>query len=99
MVVKRDEFDILIKPLLTEKVTSLQEQANRVAFMVRLDANRIDIKRAVEVVLKVKVKSVNVMTVMGKTKRQGRFVGKRPDWKKAIVTLQEGEKLEMYESA
>lgn len=96
---KRDEFDILIKPLLTEKVTSLQEQANRVAFMVRLDANRIDIKRAVEVALKVKVKSVNVMTVMGKTKRQGRFVGKRPDWKKAIVTLQEGEKLEMYESA
>jgi large subunit ribosomal protein L23 len=97
--VKRDEFDILIKPLLTEKVTSLQEQANRVAFMVRLDANRIDIKRAVEVALKVKVESVNVMTVMGKTKRQGRFVGKRPDWKKAIVTLKEGEKLELYESA
>ena len=96
---KRDEFDILIKPLLTEKVTSLQDQANRVAFMVRIDANRIDIKRAVEVALKVKVKSVNVMTVMGKTKRQGRFVGKRPDWKKAIVTLREGEKLEMYESA
>lgn len=96
---KRDSFDILVKPLLTEKVTSLQEQANRVAFMVRIDANKIDIKRAVEAVLKVKVKTVNVLTVMGKTKRQGRFVGKRPDWKKAIVTLHEGEKLEMYESA
>ena len=96
---KRDAFDILVKPLLTEKVTSLQEQANRVAFMVRLDANKIDIKRAVEAALKVKVKSVNVMKVLGKTKRQGRFVGKRPDWKKAIITLQEGEKLELYESA
>lgn len=96
---KRDSSDILVKPLLTEKVTSLQEQANRVAFMVRIDANKIDIKRAVEAVLKVKVKTVNVLTVMGKNKRQGRFVGKRPDWKKAIVTLHEGEKLEMYESA
>ena len=96
---KRDAFDILVKPLLTEKVTSLQEQANRVAFMVRLDANKIDIKRAVESALKVKVKSVNVMKVLGKTKRQGRFVGKRPDWKKAIITLREGEKLELYESA
>ena len=61
---KKDAFDILVKPLLTEKVTSLGEQANRVAFRVRLDANRIDIKRAVETALKVKVKSVNVMTVM-----------------------------------
>ena len=96
---KRDSFDVLIKPLLTEKITMLREHANRVAFMVRVDANRIDIKRAVESALKVKVKSVNIMTVMGKTKRQGRFVGKRPDWKKAIVTLKEGEKLELYESA
>ena len=96
---KRDAFDVLVKPLLTEKITMLREHANRVAFMVRIDANRIDIKRAVEAALKVKVKSVNVMKVMGKTKRQGRFVGKRPDWKKAIVTLKEGEKLELYESA
>ncbi len=95
----RDPFDILVKPLLTEKITGLQDHANRVAFVVRSNANRIEVRRAVEVALKVKVKSVNIMTVRGKPKRQGRFLGKRPDWKKAIVTLHEGEKLELYESA
>ncbi len=94
-----DPFDILVKPLLTEKITGMQEQANRVAFVVRSTANRIEVRRAVEAALKVKVKSVNIMTVAGKWKRQGRFLGKRPDWKKAIVTLHEGEKLELYESA
>ncbi len=96
---KRDPFDVLIKPLLTEKITGLQDQANRVAFVVRKNATRVEIRLAVESALKVKVKAVNVMNVMGKTKRQGRFVGKRADWKKAIVTLREGEKLELYESA
>ena len=96
---KRDPFDVLVKPLLTEKITGLQEQANRVAFVVKKNATRVDIRHAVESALKVKVKTVNVMNVMGKTKRQGRFVGKRADWKKAIITLREGEKLELYESA
>ncbi len=96
---KGDPFDVLIRPLLTEKITGLQERANRVAFVVKPDVNRIEIRRAVESALKVKVKSVNVMKVMGKKKRQGRYLGKRPDWKKAIVTLHEGEKLELYESA
>ncbi len=95
----RDPFDILVKPLLTEKVTGLQAHANRVAFVVRSNANRIEVRRAVESALKVKVESVNIMTVRGKQKRQGRFLGKRPDWKKAIVTLRKGEKLELYESA
>ena len=99
MVIKRDPFDILIKPLLTEKITGLQEQANRVAFVVRKDASRVEIRHAVESALKVKVKNVNVMKIMGKPKRQGRFIGKRSDWKKAIVTLKKGEKLELYESA
>jgi large subunit ribosomal protein L23 len=99
MVIKRDPFDILIKPLLTEKITGLQEQANRVAFVVRKDASRVEIRHAVESALKVKVKNVNVMNIMGKPKRQGRFIGKRSDWKKAIVTLKKGEKLELYESA
>jgi len=96
---KGDPFDVLIRPLLTEKITGLQERANRVAFVVKPDVNRIEIRRAVESALNVKVKSVNVMKVMGKKKRQGRYLGKRPDWKKAIVTLHEGEKLELYESA
>ena len=99
MGVKRDPFDILIKPLLTEKITGLQEHANRVAFVVKKDASRVEIRHAVESALKVKVKNVNVMNIMGKPKRQGRFIGKRSDWKKAIVTLKKGEKLELYESA
>lgn len=96
---KRDPFDVLVKPLLTEKITGLQESANRIAFVVQNDVNRIEVRQAVESVLKVKVKSVNIMKVLGKKKRQGRFLGKRPDWKKAIVTLHEGEKVELYESA
>jgi large subunit ribosomal protein L23 len=96
---KQAKHDVLIQPLLTEKITAMRESSNKVGFMVRPGANRIEIKRAVESVLKVKVLRVNVMTVPGKIKRMGRFAGKRPDWKKAIVTLKAGEKLEMYESA
>ena len=96
---KTEAYDILLRPLLTEKITGLRENANRVAFAVRPDANRIEIKQAVELALKVKVKSVNVMNVLGKKKRQGRFVGRRASWKKAIITLHEGEKVELYESA
>ncbi len=95
---KRDPYDILIRPLLTEKITSLRESANKVGFVVRSDANRVEVKRAVESALKVRVKRVNIINVLGKTKRLGRFVGRRPSWKKAIVTLKEGEKLELYES-
>jgi len=98
VVVKREHLDVLVRPLLTEKITAMREKGNKVGFLVRLDANRIEIKRAVESVLKVRVERVNVLTVIGKTKRLGRFAGKRPNWKKAIVTLKKGEKLEMYES-
>jgi large subunit ribosomal protein L23 len=94
---KRGPHDVLLRPLLTEKITAMRESGNKVGFVVRSDANRIQIKRAVESALKVRVERVNVLNVMGKTKRLGRFAGKKPDWKKAIVTLKEGEKLEMYE--
>ncbi|MBM4120242.1 MAG: 50S ribosomal protein L23 [Nitrospira sp.] len=90
---------VLRRPLLTEKMTALREGANQVGFAVRADANRVEIKKAIEALLKVKVERVNVMTVKGKIKRLGRFAGKRSDWKKAIVTLKKGEKLELYESA
>ncbi len=95
---KQGLHDVLVRPLLTEKITAMRESGNKVGFVVRAEANRIQIKRAVESALKVRVERVNVLNVMGKTKRLGRFAGKRPDWKKAIVTLKEGEKLEMYES-
>jgi large subunit ribosomal protein L23 len=96
---KMDLHAVLVKPLLTEKITGLREQTNTVGFMVHPDANRVQIGQAVEALLKVKVEKVNVMNVRGKVKRLGRFTGKRSDWKKAFVTLKKGEKLEMYESA
>lgn len=96
---KRSAHDVLVQPLLTEKITAMRESANKVGFLVNRDANRIEVKRAVEAALNVKVAKVNILNIMGKTKRLGRFSGKRPDWKKAIVTLKEGEKLELYESA
>jgi large subunit ribosomal protein L23 len=95
---KRHPHTVLVRPLLTEKITAMRETGNKVGFVVRGDANRVEIKRAVESALKVRVDRVNVLNVGGKMKRLGRFAGKRPDWKKAIVTLKEGEKLEMYES-
>lgn len=90
--------DVLVRPLVTEKITAMREGANKVGFLVRRDANRIQIKQAVEAVLKVRVTKVNLLNVLGKTKRLGRFVGKRPDWKKAIVTLKEGEKVDLFEN-
>ena len=91
--------DVLIKPLLTEKITSIRETKNAIAFAVAQRATKIDVRRAVEKVFQVKVDSVNVQNVLGKNKRQGRYLGKRPDWRKAIVTLKEGEKIDLYESA
>lgn len=96
---KIDTHSILIQPLLTEKITGLREKTNTVGFIVHPDANRVQIRQAVEALLKVKVEKVNVLTVPGKMKRLGRFSGRRSDWKKAFVTLKKGEKLEMYESA
>ena len=91
--------DVLKKPLLTEKITALREMKNSVAFSVDGRATKVDVRRAVEKVFQVKVTTVNILNVKGKRKRQGRFVGKRPDWRKAIITLKEGEKIELYESA
>ncbi len=91
--------DVLIRPLLTEKITAIRELKNSVAFAVDRRATRIDVRHAVEKVFSVKVSSVNVINVRGKKKRQGRYVGKRPNWRKALVTLKEGEKIDLYESA
>ena len=94
---KLDPHEILLKPLLTEKSTALREGANKICFVVHSQANKIEVKRAVEEILKVKVERVNILNMIGKPKKTGRFVGKRPDWKKAIVTLREGEKLDIFE--
>ena len=89
--------DIIVRPLVTEKVTALRENHNHVALCVRTDANRVEVKRAVETTMNVKVARVNIITVHGKVKRVGRHKSRRPTWKKAIVILKSGEKLELFE--
>ena len=87
--------DILIRPLITEKTTALMENGNYV-FVVAKAANKIDIAKAVAEVFKVKVVSVNTINVTGKVKRMGRSVGKRKEYKKAIVKLAAGETIEFF---
>lgn len=93
----KSTYAVLRKPLLTEKGTLLKETDNKVVFKVAKEANKIEIKNAVEEIFKVKVDRVATMNCRGKTKRMGRFEGKRPNWKKAIVTLKKGEKLDFVE--
>lgn len=90
--------DMLIKPVITEKTTMMMSEG-KYTFRVPLQANKIEIRKAVETVFGVKVKSVNTIRMMGKFKRMGKYVGKRPDYKKAIVTLREGETIEFFEGA
>jgi large subunit ribosomal protein L23 len=90
--------EVIRRPLITEKSTQLRDERNVIAFEVDRRANKIDVKRAVEAQFKVKVAEVRMALVHGKTRRQGRFVGQRPDWKKAYVRLREGEKpIEFFE--
>lgn len=90
--------DVIRRPLITEKSSLQREVSNTVAFEVDRRANKIDVKRAVEAQFKVKVAEVRIAGMHGKVRRQGRFVGRRPDWKKAYVRLAEGEKtIEFFE--
>jgi large subunit ribosomal protein L23 len=84
--------EVIRRPLITEKSTELRDDKNVIAFEVARRANKIDVKRAVEAQFKVKVAEVRVANVHGKVRRQGRYVGSRPDWKKAYVRLAPGEK-------
>nr|WP_092073805.1 50S ribosomal protein L23 [Dendrosporobacter quercicolus]NSL47908.1 50S ribosomal protein L23 [Dendrosporobacter quercicolus DSM 1736]SDM67809.1 large subunit ribosomal protein L23 [Dendrosporobacter quercicolus] len=88
--------DVLLRPMVTEKTTSLM-QDNKYTFVVAPSANKIEIRRAVEELFKVKVLAVNTIRVLGKTKRMGRTQGKRSDYKKAIVKLAPGERIEFFE--
>jgi large subunit ribosomal protein L23 len=85
--------DVIRRPLVTEKTTVIREENRTLVFQVAMDANKIDIKRAVEKLLGSKVESVRTALAHGKVKRQGKSVGRRSDWKKAYVKLREGEKL------
>jgi large subunit ribosomal protein L23 len=85
--------DVIRRPLITEKTTIAREGSVVVVFQVAVDANKIDVKRAVEKLFGSKVQSVRTQIMHGKIKRQGRFAGQRSDWKKAWVRLRAGEKV------
>lgn len=93
----RDPRSVILKPLVTEKGSKLREEGNKYLFGVVSDANKIEIKRAVQEIFNVKVRDVQTIVVRGKVKRMGAFQGKRPDWKKAVVTLEEGQSIDLFE--
>ncbi len=91
--------DIIRRPLITEKTTIQKDEFNQVSFEVAPKANRIEIKRAIEDVFNVRVATVRTMQIRGKQKRRGRILGRRRNWKKAVVTLMPGERIEFFEGA
>ncbi len=93
------DYDIIRRPIITEKTNIQKEQSNQVTFEVDPRANRIEVQRAVEKIFNVKVAQTRTMHVQGKVKRRGRILGKRRNWKKAIVTLMPGERIEFFEGA
>ena len=92
----RKAYDVLVRPLVSEKSMLLMGE-NKYAFEVAKDANKLDINRAVEEQFDVTVLNVTTRNIRGKVKRQGRYEGKRPDKKKAIVTLKDGDKIQVFE--
>ena len=89
-------FDVIVRPVITEKGLTLKEDDQTLCFEVSNGASKRQIHEAIERIFKVKVESVRTMNVPGKMRRRGRFTGYRPDWKKAYVTLREGEKMIEY---
>jgi len=89
--------DIVVRPLITEKAERGRESARQYAFEVHRDATKIQVKGAVEKLFTVKVTAVRTAIARGKNKRVGRFMGQRPNWKKAIVTLKEGDTIALFE--
>lgn len=92
-------FQVIDSPLITEKGTLLAEDSNQVLFRVPRQANKAEIREAVERLFDVKVVKVRTLNCLGKNRRVGRVVGKRSDWKKAYVTLAEGQSIDFFEGA
>ena len=92
-----DIFQVIKEPHVTEKASLLKEGHNQISFKVHRRANKIEVKQAVEALFKTKVTEVRTVNIRGKQRRMGRNVGKRPDWKKAIVRLAPGENIEFFE--
>jgi len=94
-----NQYDIIRRPIVTEKSSSAKEANNQYVFEVATAANKIEIAKAVEQLFKVKVLSVRVMNMEGKKRRLGRFSGKRPDWRKAVVRISPKDKISFFEGA
>ena len=90
-------YDIIKRPLITEKTSIQKEDYNQMSFEVDRKANRVEIKRAIENIFKVNVDTVRTMQIKGKTKQRGRILGKRRNWKKAVVKLMPGERIDFFE--
>lgn len=95
----KELYGIIKSPIVTEKSTDLKEKKNQIVFEVDRRANKIEIRQAIEKLFKVKVTDVRTINFLGKTRRVGRHIGKKPDWKKAIVTLKEGDSIDFFEGA
>ena len=93
----REPRRVVVRPLMTEKSMRLKDERNTVTFQVVPDANKVEIRQAVEAIFNVKVSAVRTSTMEGKLKRMGRHQGRRPSWKKAVVTLAPGHKIELVE--
>ncbi len=93
----KDIYSVIKRPLFTEKGSYIKESENKILVEVSKDANKIEIKKAIEEIFNVKVEKIATINVSGKWKRFGRSLGKKPDRKKAIVTLKKGEKLDFIE--
>ena len=93
-----DSRQIILMPLVSEKNSNLRADQNKYVFRVEIKANKLQIKNAVEELFKVRVEQVTTLRVHGKPKRLGRFEGKRPDWKKAVVKLKKGDTIELFEN-
>jgi large subunit ribosomal protein L23 len=94
-----NQYDIIRRPIVTEKSSFAKEASNQYVFEVATAANKIEIAKAVEQLFKVKVLSVRVMNMEGKKRRLGRFSGKRPDWRKAVVRISPKDKISFFEGA
>lgn len=89
--------DVIVRPLVTEKSTGQLEKTGAYTFVVAIDANKIEIAKAIETLFNVKVRDVRTMRYRGKERRLGKFVGRRPSWKKAVVKLRAGDSIEIFE--
>jgi large subunit ribosomal protein L23 len=96
---KKDPRSIIERPLITEKNQLLQDKENKYVFEVARYANKLEIKQAIEDIFDVRVESVRTMRMQGKIKRMGRFEGRRPNWKKAIVKLTDGDVIDLFTGA